>query len=51
MILEVPKALIASNSERSDKVCWRSRNQVSANDVKEFGSLINSDCNVAKVKT
>ena len=51
MILEVPKALIANNSERSDKVWLLSRNQVSANGVKEFGSLIDSDCNGAKVKT
>ena len=51
MILEVPKPLIAGNIEMSDKVWWRSRNQVSVNGVKEFGSLIDSDCNGAKVKT
>ena len=51
MVLEVAKALIASNSERSEKVLRDSRYVFPWNGAKDFGSLIASDCNVARVKT
>ena len=51
MVLEVAKALITSNSEKSEKVLRDSRYEVPLNCAKDFGSLIGSDCNVAWVKT